>query len=292
MRKRTQRVITCGLSLVLTVAGIVCCASIRKTNTDLPIELIVEDTILIDRMLSVEETIGLMFHGGDRPNGLWHLYSRANPAAKPELYRILCDRSPGLTTFYENATHILAYIGDDEDVKRMVCVMDILEGVLNGGEQDKIVATVTSLGIMARNGNANAASILNEMNSTEYWLKKGVKWRPEELVTSGHLTAELEGIAIVIEALTIAQADGVDELRRDVVNSIKDPQRRTLMSYRVDPSEMLGRANRIREAEKELPSIKDIETLHVLYDERESRLESFQKWVPRQYLMKNVNNRK
>ena len=75
--------------------------------------------------LTVEETIGLALHG---EGAQWHLYSRANIAARPDLYQLLDDMSSGLYTFHENIFHILAYSGNENDICYMLSVLDGYSG--------------------------------------------------------------------------------------------------------------------------------------------------------------------
>lgn len=224
-----------------------------------------------DRLLSVEETIGLSLLGESLP---YHLFQRANPEAKEELYRLLDANDEGLYRFQGNAYWILGYIGDADDAIRMRNTLYEFSGVLSRAQCKKVVAMFFGLGLMSRRGINTASDILDEMTDAGYW-SDAFKWRPDEFVTSNHLTAELESLAWVMLAQTIAgRRDDLTDIRNELLANISVRERRQYMAHRIDPFRNKAEADGMLRNEKKIPTAEEHAMLKLLYDEREERLQS------------------
>jgi hypothetical protein len=271
MKIRWQYLVVFSLVISLSSLFLVTKASLKKN--DQSSHLFTPEVVVVhqDGLLSIEETVGLSLLGETRPS---HLFKRANPGAKEELYRLLDTDDDGLYWFQANAYWILGYIGDSNDAKRMQKTLKSFSGVLTAAQQNKVIAIFYSLGLMSRRGVTTSSDILDEMTDLKYWLNS-FKWRPDELVTPNHLTAELESLVWVMLAQTIAgHRDDLSEIRFAILDQISVPERRKVMAEEIDSIRMKCTADEIFRDEPKVPTADEYTMLKQLYDVRETRLRS------------------
>lgn len=154
--------------------------------------------------LTIEETVGSAFLAVDietreQADQFTAIFRRANPAAKPVLYKML-TQSPTAERDHTIVT-ILGYIGDGQDAVRLEQhVLHDFSGELKDRKTMPVRGVFNSLARMSRRGVKEAADILGRMCDLGYWQQINFTW-PGEGRTFKHSTAhELTAWAVVAYA--------------------------------------------------------------------------------------------
>lgn len=163
-----------------------------------------------DRMLTVEETVGLLSHyPGDE------LDRNANPAAKDTLYRLLeSDALPYRSRIWD----LIGFIGEREDIQRVESWFKARTGVLSLEERTIGRSAINSLAIMGVRGVDGAVEKLRAMADADYWRQMPFEWYEEKEVARVPAWG-YEGVWLSVMAYASTEAEGLDEVVRRAMAS-------------------------------------------------------------------------
>lgn len=247
---------------------------VRKTSpkrlivTALPQNEVLQDcdaNVIGDRLLTVEETIGLVF------NGEGYMVLRANPAAKSELYLMLDE-------YVEDMGHhcviigIIGYIGNGQDAVILKERLMNYRGILNQSlrcHAGAAVAILDALGVMARRGIPEASAFLNEMLEPGYW-QNTFQWDLEELRIKNSIPNALESVVRTVWACAVAGREDLSEIRETVLGQITDPTMRQRVEDRLNIRFMKLYAEEVFRREATVPTKEEYKKLQYGYSLKES----------------------
>ena len=130
--------------------------------------------------LDIPETLGSVYRMPveDQKRCL-KFWARANPEAKPYLYKILEDASQ--TAYHRNVWLILGYIGDDNDVRLLErnIVLDIRTKFPDLDED--VCILFEALGLFCSRGSRPALALADRMQQFSYWRDEVFQWSDTEL---------------------------------------------------------------------------------------------------------------
>jgi hypothetical protein len=133
-----------------------------------------------ENTLTVEQTLGAVLGGAGRGWQAFHAYRFGNKAANEVLWRVVDDIN--LRAFHVAAISQLGYTGDAADAKRLLTMVESLEGELTAAERDQLKACIVALGLMTGRSIPEADSALRRMCDPSYWIRSGIRWDPEEVI--------------------------------------------------------------------------------------------------------------
>lgn len=205
--------------------------------------------------LTMPETVGSAFLAVDaetreQADQFAAVFRRANPEAKPLLYRMF-TQSP-TPERHHTIIAILGYIGDGEDaVKLEQHLLHGFSGELRLAETMAVRGVFDSLSRMSRRGVKEASDTLGKMCDVAYWQQIRFKW-PGEGRTLGHSTSD-ELMAWSVAAY--AKSNQPDwRARADAyARTLQDPSHRD-MAWRVS-AEVLQRAAQAAQEEDQRPTV-------------------------------------
>jgi len=199
----------------------------------------------------VEETIGVVFDtsAGGGFGTRWNLLSRANPEAKPILYRILANERAAF--YHRNVWSMLGYIGDGADVRNLErSLLTDFSGVLTDGEGRVLRAKFDCLGLMCRRGIPEAEVAVDRMLLAEYWREILFKWFDDSVKEKPPF--EYFSIASVMRGYALSGNDDVERKIASIrLKASGDPKWTQYIVGMMSPEPMISRAKRVRSAEKE-----------------------------------------
>ncbi len=154
---------------VLAVAGILMAACFNLTYSQSKKEYI-----------SVEETIELAkkAYFDHAPDEDIAKSKRANPSARPFLYKILMDTTQ--KKFWPQVLGAFAYLGQDDDAVKLENFLKQRRGILYGDEYRATMMVFEVLGSMCARGSTTAKALQQKMFSAEYWNNSQFSRYPNE----------------------------------------------------------------------------------------------------------------
>jgi len=121
-------------------------------------------------LLSVDETMGVIFRGSFD----YHLFRRANPDAKAEIYAFLDDKA--FEGYHPQAIRLLGWIGEAADVVVLRKIIDRLKGTLAPPDDRKLRAVLEAWATMARRGLPGAGAEIEKFCSAKTWSEAAFTW--------------------------------------------------------------------------------------------------------------------
>ena len=147
-------------------------------------------------LLSVAETVGsafitVDFETREARDQYAAIFSKANPEAKPILYKILAQTPPPRPhETQDTVIMILGYIGDGKDAAKLEqYLLHDVTGELTPQQTGPVTTILDSLARMSRRGVQEASEILGRMCDVSYWQQVRFRW-PGEGRTRTHSTAQ------------------------------------------------------------------------------------------------------
>jgi hypothetical protein len=185
-----------------------------------------------EELLSIEETVDLAKRGSCGPVSAAELRrrARANPAARPALYRILSDETQ--KTHWPPVVAFFALIGQDDDVDKLIEFVRNRRGVLQGGEYGAVVQVSNALGGMAARGCTKAHETLDKMITPSYWA--GMNFRLYSKRPEGYPTFENAMVARVLIGYAYANDPQLPDKARALLKKIRDAEQRKIMGQKVE----------------------------------------------------------
>lgn len=118
-------------------------------------------------MLSIEQTLGAIFITPDRTP--FALFARANPEAKPGVYRVLGRPEDNL--YHENCVYLLGFMGDKSDLPRLeaYAAAAAKREVLDKHACFAVKAIPAAIAALARRDVEGASNLLERMTTRSYW---------------------------------------------------------------------------------------------------------------------------
>jgi hypothetical protein len=155
--------------------------------------------------------------------------ARANPDARPELYRILSDTTQGKD--WRAVLRFFYFVGQDDDVPRIVARMEQKEGILDRYDQVMVTEAFYALaGIRAR-GSELARKKLDEMMFPDYWKTRKFRLHVDR---PKYYSFENEMIMYVLTGRAYALEDDFPQKAQAVIARIGDPAQQGMMKDTVD----------------------------------------------------------
>ena len=186
-----------------------------------------------DRLMSVPETIEfvkLVYCGVGPWDGIREAQSRANPAARPALHRMLKDRAH--RDEWPQVVVSFAYLGQKEDVAKLEKFLLSRRGILSTSEDNAVAMIFQAYGGMGARGVAEAKAKLKEMTTPHYW--QGVQFLIYAEQPAGYPSFVNYMRLDALRGYAITLADDFGEVARALTDSASDLHERQTVEEQVE----------------------------------------------------------
>jgi hypothetical protein len=202
---------------------------------------------LAARQMSIPETVEFVqraYCGLTDMDPVVNESRRANPAARPQLYRMLQD--PAHKDVWPQIVGSFAYLGRKEDIAKLEAFMFTRSGVLEGFDYNAVMMVFAAYGGMAERGTAEAGAKLKEMMNAEYWHK--AQFRTHHEIPPGY-PSFVNGMRLrAFRGYAYARADDFGALAQTLIDSESDARERAIVEREV--GEIVGLEREYRKSAK------------------------------------------
>lgn len=232
---KTERLSDPMMVPVLLMWIALCCASACQASEYLSVEATL-------RMVDVRyvDTI---------PKAEAEKWNRLNPAAGPELRRIISRQSESRR--WAGAIAVLGRIGEEEDIPLFVQLPWRLSAGYDEIQIDTAHAVFTALGEYAAKEKGSARDILVKMAHPSYW--SGIQTQLATEPASDHLKREDYFAILAFTHLARQTAIPLDPLMQEVLDEVKDPDRKKLLTIVLDRASEHSRGEGTRKLDLSRP---------------------------------------
>jgi len=203
-------------------------------------------------VLSVNETLGAVYlRPGTEEGPKYALYRRANPKARPTLYKIIegtksedKQKRRSSSDYRSAAFRVLGYIGTKKDAKKLETILNKeYEGVLTEADSEEVRSIFEALGIMYGRDIQKAGDILEKMLSPKYWDAADFRWRSEEIDASPPFA--YESIAWAMRGYSLSGKNDLKAKVRSILNGIPNDELRKYMEWRINADRLEENASTV-----------------------------------------------
>jgi hypothetical protein len=195
-----------------------------------------------DRMMSIRETIDfvmVVYHDSVSVEAV-EKSRRANPSARPALYRILED--PSQHDKWARVVGSFTYLGQSADVAKLEAFVLSRQGVLSDSEFVAVRMLPDAYGGMGARGVSAAAAKLKEMMGPAYWERARFQLRPEQ--PPGYPSFVNDMRIAALRGYSFVLANDFDTVAQALTDSVNDPREREIVKREVEEVVGLERAYR------------------------------------------------
>jgi len=190
-------------------------------------------------MLSVEETVALakrVSDGGSSP-ARFALARRANPAARPVLYRILAD--PEQRRHWPAIVAFFGWLGQAEDVPKLVRFVESRKGSFAAFEGTAVIEVGRTLSVMTARGVPSAKNAVEKMIRPDYWRDLGFD-APAARGKGGLSMANTLAVRYLF-GYAYSLDPTFEKKARKLLHGIEDPAQNELMGRQIERAIQFGR---------------------------------------------------
>ena len=203
-----------------------------------------------DELLTVEETLGFLFMPFIDENTA-PFYTRANPAAKDALHKILDNQKH--QPYHEIGWSILGYIGNTGDLTRIRQALERLKGTrgpLSNAERNSLTGIFNCVGVMCRRDVEGASALAGEMLDPAYWRDAKFQWYAKP--SPDGLSVEYESVYRFISwGYSLSLKPDIMQRARAIVESTDNAAYRMKLERMLPPERLLGYGrNRLLDEDK------------------------------------------